>query len=445
MRLFGRTTWNLIAGTVGTLVCAGTLAAQSTAVDAFLGPPSTPLPRQQWQRRAIHGDSGQQDAGIYRSGSVSVPYANPPSTASGYLVPAQYESGLVPEPILTPAPDRIPGHRNGQPTDPTWIAPPGAEGTWDSHPGAGYAGGCSGCGDPACGGGQFDGGETWAHESAWCGDVCGVGCGGPGGWWNNLSLFAGVHGFKGPFDQGRNGNFGFQEGLNIGVPLGLPWPVGFQAGFQAVHSNFKGNQVQVLDREVTLQHTDRNQIFVTAGLFRRAMCGGFQWAIALDYLHDDYYDTADLTRIRSETGYVFHGSHEIGFWGAYGTSADKILAGEIQLSLDPTDMFALFYRRYFETGGEGRVWAGFTGRGDGILGADLRVPLGGSWGLENHANYVIAKHGAGMGGQQEESWGISINLVWYPGRPAACVVNQAFRPMMSVADNSIFTARLKNP
>lgn len=39
----------------------------------------------------------------------------------------------------------------------------------------------------------------------------------------DLTVFGGVHGFKGPLDQGRNGNFGFHEGVNLGGPLGDPW------------------------------------------------------------------------------------------------------------------------------------------------------------------------------------------------------------------------------
>ena len=38
-------------------------------------------------------------------------------------------------------------------------------------------------------------------------------------------------GLQKPLDQGRNGNFGFHEGVNFGMPLGYS-PISFQVGFQ---------------------------------------------------------------------------------------------------------------------------------------------------------------------------------------------------------------------
>jgi hypothetical protein len=106
-------------------------------------------------------------------------------------------------------------------------------------------------------------------------------------------------------------------------------------------------------------------------------------------------------------------------------------------------MFAFFFRHYFSGGGEGRTWTGFTGNADALLGADIRVPLGTSWALENSINYLIPKESRGASGQPQESWGVSIQLVWYPGRQASCVRNDPFFPVLGVADNSSFMADLE--
>jgi len=254
-------------------------------------------------------------------------------------------------------------------------------------------------------------------------------------WWaRDLSLFAGVHGFKGPVDRGLNGNFGLHEGVNYGGPIGGFTPIGYQVGFAAVHSNFSGDQVNGARRG------DRDQFFLTAGLFRRTPCGGWQWGVGFDLLRDVYYERFDATQLRAELGHVsLDATREIGFFGAFGVGNDTVaLDARTQLDLKPTDMFAFYYRRHLGDSREGRFWAGFTGNGDGLLGADLHAPIGRGWALENRINYLIPRQGRGSLGQVEESWGLSIQLVWYIGQPARTALKSPFRPMFDVADNATF-------
>jgi hypothetical protein len=256
-------------------------------------------------------------------------------------------------------------------------------------------------------------------------------------WWTrDLEVFAGVHGFKGPFDQGRNGNFGFHEGLNFGAPLGF-WDWGWQIGAEGVHSNLTG------DQSTNQQSENRTQIYVTGGIFRRARDWGFQWGVAYDWLHDAYYTNADLKQIRSDTSFLFPGRvHEVGYFGAYGTGGGNWVLLDRQamnfIFLEPTDIFAFYYRRYFEGGGDGRIWLGWSGNGDGLLGGEIRVPMGKSWELQNRFNYLIPKQGNGAGSANNESWGVTIDLVWYIGHPARCERWHPYRPMLNVADNTLF-------
>ncbi len=256
-------------------------------------------------------------------------------------------------------------------------------------------------------------------------------------WWTrDLEFFGGVHGFKGPLDQGRNGNFGFHEGFNFGAPLGIfDW--GWQIGAEATQSNFSG------DDAVDPRSADRNQFFVTGGIFKRARDWGFQWGVVYDWLHDDYYVKADMKQIRSDTSFLFPGGvHEIGYFGAYGMGAGNWVLLDRPLNnyiyMESTDVFALYYRRYFDGGGDGRIWLGFSGRGDGLLGGEIRVPMGKSWELENRFNYLIPKQGSGTAGELQESWGVTIDLVFYVGHPARCERYHPYRPMLNVADNTLF-------
>jgi len=331
------------------------------------------------------------------------------------------ESSMQIEPIPSPGPSEGPVF-----AEPGWGL---------SDPAGCGAEGCAACGvAPASCGPEMVAGCGWG-----CGPVWRPGLG--LGWWllRRSSVWAGVHGFKGPVDFGRNGNFGIHEGAQIGMPLGGPFGVGVQAGLQAVHSNFEGDQALGQFR-----NADRNQIFFTTGLFRRAMCSGWQWGVTLDLLHDSYYDPMDLTQIRTELGFVFPSGWELGYWGAYGTSDDTLFVNGQRLgTADPTDVFLFYVRRYLPEGGEARFWAGFSAEGDGLLGGELTVPLGRCWAIENRVGYLIAHEGPNTGAQAEESWGVSMHLVWYPGRPARSEQADVFRPLVPVADNGTLMVDLK--
>jgi len=284
-------------------------------------------------------------------------------------------------------------------------------------PGEGCAG-CASCGEQVCGGCCDFGYECFDGRC--------------GRWLRDLSFFVGGHGFKGPTDRGTNGNFGLHEGLNLAGPLGDPWGCGYQVGFNVVHSDFSGAPTITLRDQQVLRASDRNQCFLTGAIFRRAICNGFQGGVAVDYLHDSYYQNTDLLQLRNEISYVFDGFCEVGYFGAYGVGTDHIADGR----LDPIDMFCFYTQRSFENGGDGRLWAGFSGNGDGLFGASLWVPLGRSFALENRINYLLPRQGDTA--QEREAWGITMQLVWYPGKRAMLQQGNPYRAMFGVADNSSF-------
>ena len=309
----------------------------------------------------------------------------------------------------------------------------------------GYGAGCEGdtcdyMGSGVYGSGAGYFGPGFGPDHYHCGPLCGLYTWiqtRPWGYWlRNFQVFGGIHGFKGPFDLGRNGNFGFHEGINFGAPLGDPWGVGYQLGVQGVHSNFSGDHVW------EVREGDRNQVFFTGGLFRRARRQGWQWGVVFDLLRDSYYEKATLGQIRSETTWVTGYGWDIGYWGAYGTKEDEnsFHADDslIRQMIKINDLFAFFYRKHFSGGGEGRLWAGFTGQSGALFGGDIRIPIGTSWALENDIQYHLPKEGKGEDGLHQEAWSVNINLVWYPGRRADQVRGDPFRPLFGVANNGTF-------
>ncbi len=290
---------------------------------------------------------------------------------------------------------------------------------------------------------------------------CGAGLLGAvaGKFMRDISLFAGPHAFRGPMDFGANGNFGFHWGVNLGGATGMG-NIGYQVGFAIATSNLKAHEIGQFTittpggtAVVGYDRSNRNQYFFTAGLFKRALCGGIQWGVAVDLLHDEYYDQMNLKQVRSETSYVFRGGrHEIGYFGSYQTSSDVVQIAEVLQNratalVAPTDIYAAFYRQYFANGSEARLWGGVTGRGQAVVGGDVRLPLGGPVAIETSYNYIIPNSTRDVASQTrfQETWGININLVWYPGRSAACVHANQFRPLLGVADNSSLMVRTGDP
>lgn len=293
------------------------------------------------------------------------------------------------------------------------------------------AGGCLSCGIPALDPTWF--GPPWAWPWWYGGPLATI--------LSRTEIFVGAHAFKSAPDLAANSNFGFHEGFNAGGPLGDPWGIGWQFGFRAAHSDFSG--MRVVDY---YDPGNRNQFFLTTGLFRRQLECGLQWAVVFDYLHDNYYASADLQQLRTEMSWKFPCQHELGFWGAFMTGDDRYDYGRGTQrnfrDVEPRDLYAFFYRKSWDCGGEGRIYGGFTGQGDGLMGVDLLVPVGQSFGVEAGFCYLAPKHKNSPQGLQNESWALTISLIWYPVRGNACALADPFRPVLPVADNRFLIQRL---
>jgi hypothetical protein len=296
-----------------------------------------------------------------------------------------------------------------------------------------------GCGvyDPGCG---MEAGCGVADPSCGCAEPgCGscVGIPGPDYWCipvcfprlKDLTLWGGVHGFRGPRDFIPNGqsnsNFGFQEGVNISgrAPLvGFLFPeLSYQLGYQAFQSRLSGT---------ISESDDRGQQFVTAGVFRRTQ-SGLQFGAVFDSMTDDLDEQIDLNQVRYEISLKTPRGRELGFWGASSTN-DAVSDG---VTFETVDQYCGFYRWNFKDGYQGRIWGGATGDGEGILGADFYAPLNDRWSVQTGFNYLIPDQNSGPDGVVEESWNLGINLVWHLGRTARKGCRSPFRPLLPVADN----------
>ncbi len=296
------------------------------------------------------------------------------------------------------------------------------------------------------------------------GDPCCAGCGGPGcnlcgrgcTWIplclaiplppiDGLEVYGGVQGFTGPANRGGSGSFGFHQGFNWGVPI-----CGFlsgQWGATWTQNNFEGNY---------LTTDERNQVFATAGLFRR-MDWGLQGGVVFDYLHDEWDYQADLGQLRAELSYLWCGCNEIGFWCAIGVNNSTDLEfrrpvtatnGNISFTtsngtMEVNDLFAAFFRRQFVCGGQGRLFAGFTSNSQGLLGADATVPINPNWALRSSFTYATPGNDESDTDPKytRESWNVGVSVVWTPCGRSKCGQDYC-RPLFNVADNGTFLTRL---
>lgn len=291
-----------------------------------------------------------------------------------------------------------------------------------------------------------------------CAACCGDGCVDCCGNWNScgpvspclliprprldpLEVLLGVQGFTGPANRGAGGSFGFYQGFNHAVPLCNDFVAG-QIGARWTESNFDGS---------LLTSEQRNQIFLTAGFFRR-VDWGLQGGVVFDYLHDEWDYEIDLGQIRGEFGWRFACVNEIGLRFSVGTAGNdgiinelfeddgEITVRERQARFEVNDLFAFYYRRQFACGGEGRLFGGFTNNNQGLFGGDTRLPINPCWSLQADFIYVVPSDERNTRGFADESWNVSVGVVWTPFARPGCPVY--CRPLFDVANNGTFVTRV---
>ncbi|MEX2307824.1 MAG: DUF6666 family protein [Pirellulales bacterium] len=242
--------------------------------------------------------------------------------------------------------------------------------------------------------------------------------------WQELTVFAGVQGFKGPYDQGRDGgNFGFHEGFNAGFKIPYTF-AGYQIGYEAAQSQLNGDE-NTDDEESHTQH------FATFGLFRRAK-DGLQFGTAWDILRDQRFEAADFHQLRNEISWMDCGIHEYGFSATVGLNEHE---DDDDVLWKARDQYVLFYRVHGQNGGEGRLYGGFTDDSDGILGADMLLPVRDRWSVQTGFTYLMPDARNGEDGASEEAWNINLAMVWHWDCRARKSHANPYRPLFNVANN----------
>ena len=298
-------------------------------------------------------------------------------------------------------------------------------------------GGCDSCGnvggffgDQCCGRGGCPPGPCWL--SGFGTILC------------NGEYFAGATAFRSALfatpgvttgDLSSDASHGFYEGFNFGMPLCRLTCGVFsgQFGVRTTQSNFNGSEFTT---------DDRNQIFITTGLYRRVDYG-LQMGMVVDYLHDDWFLESEVTQIRGDLGWVYPSGATLGFRFASNVDddlSDGVFAGNNFTNLLTTtnDNYRFYYRCEPQQGGFFDGFIGWSDTSQTVLGLDFDMPVRERAALQAGFTYYLNNDGvpanAGFqGGNAAEAYNFYVGVAL---RPRGRSHYQSYdRPLFSVADN----------
>ncbi len=295
-------------------------------------------------------------------------------------------------------------------------------------------GGC--CGDGGCSSGSC--GQSYFDDCGGCDPCQPCWLDGLGRIFRNGEYFVGATGFKNsPFNVGTNPsqtvhdcNFGMYGGFNLGIPLCklTCGALSGQFGIRSVQSNFNGS---------TFTPENRDQLFVTAGVFRRVDYG-IQAGIVYDYLHEEWFAETDLSQIRGDLSWVFGNGNSFGFRFTNSIDEDTtngILNGSnfSSLSTNTSDWYRLYLRRNNCLGGFGEIFAGSADADYAILGVNSDLPLSGCLAVQSGFTYYISDEVTDGAGRDTDAWNIYMGFSFRPRGEGWYRFYE--RPLLPVADN----------
>lgn len=266
----------------------------------------------------------------------------------------------------------------------------------------------------------------------------------PVGWFDNLSAFGGLDGSKGPEDLGINANFGGRASVNWGFPIFEVAGVGGQLG---TGINYSRTAVTVLE---TIDGTrERMQSFTTVGLFQRTE-RGLVWALAYDYLFEDYYARMNMGQWRGQCGWTMNDKNEMGMWGTVGNWGDKATVGGFGFHMEPITQGNMYMRHIWRSEAVTAFWVGLAEKHHRfvivnpgapathfpfVFGANLYVPLNDHVALYGEANFITPNDTGTVTA--------TLGFAFFPGGRAWSAARNRFAPVLPVANNPTFAVDLE--
>ena len=300
--------------------------------------------------------------------------------------------------------------------------------------------GCNTCGDvggyfqdDCCGRGGCPDGACPDGVPCWFGPL--------GRALRNGSYFFGATAFRHPAfslpgqtDLNLDSNFGAYGGFNLGIPLCRLFcgRISGQFGLRSVQSHFGGSDIT---------SNTRDQLFVTAGLYRR-VDSGLQAGVVADILSEEFFVESDVTQIRAEVSWAYPNGSAVGFRLAT-NQQDDITNGSFagttftDFTTTSLDHYRFFLRKVQPSGGWEELYAGWSDDGHGVFGLDIDLPVANYIALEAGAAFYLSDEtlpGSNLGSSRVDD---SFNLyLGFAFRPQGRAYYRSYdRPLLPVADN----------
>ena len=261
------------------------------------------------------------------------------------------------------------------------------------------------------------------------------------------SYFFGATAFRHPAfsspvgtDLVQDSNFGAYAGFNLGIPLCRLFcgRISGQFGIRNVQSNFSGNEFSDIGRD---------QLFITAGLYRRVDYG-LQAGLVVDVLSEEFFAESDIAQLRGEVSWAYPTGAALGFRftssqqndTSSGTFGGTPFTG---LTTTTDENYRIFLRKVVATGGWEEIFAGWTSEEHFAIGADFDLPVAQYMALQAGVAYYLSDEAApntNLGATRVED---SFNLyVGFAFRPQGRSYYRSYdRPLLPVADNGTMLIR----
>ena len=264
------------------------------------------------------------------------------------------------------------------------------------------------------------------------------------GWFDDLSIFAGLDGSKQPQDFGINAHFGGRAALNWGMPLVEAWGLGFQIG-TAIDAT--GNAVQVVER--TEGSGGRTQSFTTVGLFQR-LDSGWSWGAVYDFLHEDYYDQFNLGQWRLNVGYDLTEPDRVGIWSTFAGFGDSGVYFGTPVDLAPISQNNIYWNHEWKNHVQTTFWGGVCNAhgqvnwalGDlnrlyntFVFGSELYIPLTDRLAIFGQGNFIMPADSGTVDAY--------LGFVYYPQGGVWNTRRSHFAPLQTVAAPTNFAVDLR--
>lgn len=260
---------------------------------------------------------------------------------------------------------------------------------------------------------------------------------------DTLTIFAGLDGSKQPKDYGINASFGGRLSANVGIPIAEEYGLGLQIGTAI---NYSDNAVAVM--AAVDGRRERYQSFTTIGLFQRRD-SGFEWALAYDYLFENYYDDITLSQFRSRVTQQVGTSNKFGVLGIWSWDDDRANVMGTSVLLRPIDQISAVWNHTWESGIETELWGGVAlghGKVVGVFGGNPAIETSPVFGAMLHAplNDWLAIYGQGNFILPSDSGTVDayLGFVVYFDKPVR-VRNSRYSPVFDVANNTSFAVDLR--